>query len=163
MPIINLTTFIAAPAERIFDLSRSIELHKKSMAQTNEQVVSGTTSGLIELHETVTWKAKHLFKTRILKAKITAMQKPFSYTDEMVNGDFKSMKHEHHFKQIENGTLMIDIFNFESPYGKIGEITNKIFLSNYLKKLLEHRNHIIKQYAESEKWKFILNGLEDRR
>jgi len=163
MPTINLTTFIAAPASRVFDLSRSIELHKKSMAQTKEQVVSGTTSGLIELNETVTWKAKHLFKIRILKAKITAMQKPFFYTDEMVNGDFKSMKHEHHFKQIENGTLMIDIFNFESPYGKIGEITNKIFLTNYLIKLLEHRNLIIKQYAESEKWKFILNGLEDRR
>jgi ligand-binding SRPBCC domain-containing protein len=157
MPAIHLTTFVAAPAERVFDLSRSIELHKKSMAHTNEQVVSGTTSGLIELHETVTWKAKHLFKTRILKSKIIAMQKPSSFTDEMVTGDFKSMKHEHHFKQIENGTLIIDILNFESPYGNLGKLANTLFLTSYLKKLLEHRNQIIRQYAESEKWKFILN------
>src|SRR5580704_4373924 len=142
MPVIHLTTFVSAPAERVFDLCRSIELHKKSMSHTQEQVVAGTTSGLMELYETVTWKAKHFFKVRILKSKITEMQKPFSFTDEMVNGDFKSMKHEHHFKQIENGTLMIDILDFESPYGKIGKISNKIFLSDYLKKLLEHRTQI---------------------
>ncbi|HEY4874109.1 MAG TPA: SRPBCC family protein [Puia sp.] len=158
MPTIHLTTFVAAPSSRVFDLSRSIELHKKSMAKSNEKVVSGISSGLIELDETVTWRAKHLFKNRFLKSKITAMKKPFSFTDEMVTGDFKSMKHEHHFKQIENGTLMIDILNFESPYGSLGKISNKIFLTNYLKKLLEQRNEAIKLYAESEKWKFILNS-----
>jgi ligand-binding SRPBCC domain-containing protein len=156
MPTIHLTTFVAAPAGRVFDLSRSIELHKKSMSKNREQVVSGTVSGLIEFQETVTFKAKHLFKNRILKSKITAMKKPSSFTDEMVTGDFKSMKHEHHFKQIENGTLMIDIFHFESPYGSVGKISNKIFLTQYLKKLLEHRIQVIKQYAESDKWKFIL-------
>jgi ligand-binding SRPBCC domain-containing protein len=157
MPTIHLTTFVAAPSDRVFDLSRSIELHKKSMAKSNEKVVSGISSGLIELDETVTWQAKHLFKIRFLKSKITAMKKPFSFTDEMVTGDFKSMRHEHHFKQIDNGTLMIDILNFESPYGSLGEISNKIFLTRYLRNLLEQRNGIIKQYAESEKWKFILN------
>jgi ligand-binding SRPBCC domain-containing protein len=156
MPLIHLTTFVAAPSGRVFDLSRSIELHKKSMSQSKEKVVAGVSSGLIELDETVTWQAKHLFKNRFLKSKITAMRKPFSFTDEMVNGDFKSMKHEHHFKQIENGTLMIDILNFDSPYGFFGKISNKIFLTGYLKKLLERRNKVIKQYAESEKWKFIL-------
>jgi ligand-binding SRPBCC domain-containing protein len=158
MPTIHLTTFVAAPSDRVFDLSRSIEQHKKSMAKNNEKVVSGISSGLIELDETVTWQAKHLFKNRFLKSKITAMKKPFSFTDEMVTGDFKSMKHEHHFKQIENGTLMIDILNFESPYGSLGKISNKIFLTRYLKNLLEQRNEIIKLYAQSEKWKFVLNS-----
>lgn len=157
MAQIHLTTFIAAPAERVFDLSRSIDLHKKSMAHTMEQAVAGTTTGLIELHDTVTWKAKHLFKVRVLKVKITAMDKPGSFTDEMVDGDFKSMKHEHHFKQIENGTFMIDLFHFEIPYGGLGKIAERIFLIRYIRKLMEHRNKIIKEYAESEKWKFILN------
>ena len=51
MPLIHLTTFIAAPIERVFDLSRSIDLHKKSMAHTNEQAVAGTTTGLIEFRK----------------------------------------------------------------------------------------------------------------
>jgi ligand-binding SRPBCC domain-containing protein len=157
MPTIHLTTFIAAPVERVFDLSRSIDVHKKSMAHTDEQAVAGTTSGLIQKDETVTWKAKHLGKIRVMKVKISNMLAPQSFTDEMVNGDFKQMKHEHHFKPIQNGTLMIDLFSFESPYGTAGKIVNYIFLQRYLRKLLERRNQAIKEYAEGDKWKFMLN------
>lgn len=157
MPTINLTTFIAAPVERVFDLSRSIDLHKKSLSHTREQAVAGTTMGLIGLHETVTWKAKHLYKTRIFKVKVTEMTRPMSFTDEMISGDLKSMKHEHHFKKIENGTLLIDIFQYETPYGAIGRLINKFFLFGYLQKLLEQRNTFIKQYAESDKWTYLLN------
>jgi ligand-binding SRPBCC domain-containing protein len=157
MPTIHLTTFIAAPADRVFDLCRSIDLHRKSMAHTNEEAVAGTTNGLINIDETVTWKAKHLMKTRILKSKITAMNRPLSFTDEMVSGDFKSLKHEHHFKSIENGTLLIDLFSYETPYGSLGRLANALFLTGYLKKMLEKRNQTIKEYAESDKWKFVLD------
>ncbi len=156
MPTIHLTTFIAAPIERVFDLSRSIELHKKAMAHTGEQAVAGTTMGLIGLDETVTWKAKHLYKTRIMKVRITAMQPPYSFTDELVEGAFRSMKHEHHFKPIENGTLAIDFFNFETPYGALGIMLNNVFLRRYMERLLNQRNQTIREYAESDKWKFIL-------
>lgn len=156
MPTIHLTTFIAAPAERVFDLSRSIDFHKKSMSHTGEEPVAGVRSGLINLHETVTWKARHFKKTRYMKVKIVSMERPFSFTDEMEKGDLKAMKHEHHFKQIENGTLMIDIFRFETPYGFLGSIANSLFLRKYFLKLLELRNDQIRQYAESDKWKFVL-------
>lgn len=158
MPEIHLTTFIAAPIERVFDLCRSIDLHKKSLSHTGEQAVGGITSGLINLNETVTWKAKHVMKTRYLKGKITAMDRPFSFTDEMIEGDFKMMKHEHHFKRIDNGTLMIDIFKFETPYGGIGKIVNSIFLTQYLRRMLEKRNSVIKEYAESDKWQNIITS-----
>ncbi|MHA4810183.1 SRPBCC family protein [Flavitalea flava] len=157
MPTIHLTTFVAASAERVFDLSRSIELHRKSMAHTGEQAIGGTTSGLIGLDETVTWQAKHIMRKRVMKSKITAMVRPFSFTDEMVSGDFKRFKHEHHFKSIENGTLIIDLLEFEAPYGSLGKVVNQLFLTNYLKKLLEQRNQMIKEYAESEKWRFVLD------
>lgn len=157
MPTIHLTTFVAAPAERVFDLARSIDLHRKSMAHTQEEAIAGTTSGLIKLDETVTWKAKHLGKMRILKSRIISMNRPLSFTDEMMDGDFKSIRHEHHFKKIDNGTLLIDLFHFESPYGGLGRLMNRLFLTSYMKKLLETRNQSIKEYAESEKWKFILD------
>ena len=85
------------------------------------------------------------------------MNPPLSFTDEMVSGDFKSMRHEHHFKTIANGTLLIDLFTFESPYGTLGKLAERLFLTKYMKNLLEMRNKMIKEYAESEKWKFILD------
>jgi ligand-binding SRPBCC domain-containing protein len=157
MPTIHLTTFIAAPVERVFDLARSIDLHKKSMSHTREEPVAGIMSGLINLNDTVTWKARHLGKTRFLKSRITALEKPFSFSDEMAEGDFKALVHQHHFKSVANGTIMIDIMDFQPPYGGIGKLFSKLYLTNYLRRLLEQRNAMIREYAESEKWRHVLN------
>jgi len=156
MPTIHLTTFIAAPVERVFDLSRSIDLHKRSMHKRKEQAINGTTFGLINEGETVTWKAKHLYRTRFLKVKVSSMKRPVSFTDESVSGDLKNMKHEHHFKTIDNGTLMIDIFKYDIAFGAVGKFINRIYLVKYLEQLLEERNSMIKEYAEGDKWKFLL-------
>ena len=156
MPIIHLTTFVAAPVDVVFNLSRSIDLHKKSMIHYKEEAVAGIRFGLIEKEETVTWKAKHLFKTRFLRVKITDMKKPDHFTDEQVEGNFKMMKHEHHFKPCDNGTILIDQFYFESPFGAMGKLFNSLYLTNYIKRLLEQRNKTIKDYAETEKWMRLL-------
>ena len=157
MPHIHLTLFIAAPVDRVFNLSRSINLHQISTIDTNEKAIGGVLNGLININETVTWQAKHLFKTRQFTSKITAMQSPDFFIDEMLKGDFKSFHHEHHFKAVENGSIMIDVVNFESPYGIIGKIANSFFLKSYIEKLLIKRNTVIKDYAETQKWKAILN------
>ena len=156
MPKIHLTSFIAAPIKRVFDLSRSISLHQISTASTNEKAIAGTMNGLINKNETVTWQAKHLFKTRQFTSKIIEMQSPDFFIDEMVKGDFVSFHHQHHFKAAENGTIMIDLISFESPYGVIGKIANSIFLTTYIKFFLIKRNAVIKDYAETQKWKPIL-------
>jgi ligand-binding SRPBCC domain-containing protein len=156
MPTIHLTTFIAAPVQLVFDLSRHVGLHKVSMAAYKEEAVAGTRFGLIEKEDTVTWQAKHLFKKRLLRVRITEMKKPEMFIDEQSEGDFKTMKHEHYFKPCENGTILIDLLHYETPYGVPGKWFSKIFLSRYLRKLLEKRNHTIKLYAESDKWKKLL-------
>jgi len=158
MPTIHLTTFIAAPVKRVFDLSRNISLHKVSMQHTKEQIIGGVTSGLIKKDETVTWKAKHFFKTRVFTSKITEMLPFEKFTDKMVRGDFKYFEHEHHFKPTQNGTLVIDILRFETPYGIIGKLVNKFYLKQYIEKLIRIRNDVIKTYATGEKWRALLQS-----
>jgi ligand-binding SRPBCC domain-containing protein len=158
MPTIHLTSFIAAPREIVFDLSRNISLHKISMEHTGEQAIAGTTSGLVNKDDTVTWKAKHLFKTRFFTSKITEMLPYEKFTDKMIKGDFTSFEHQHFFKSADNGTIIIDIINYETPYGWLGSLVNKFFLNSYLEKLIIHRNEVIKQYAEGEKWRALLSN-----
>ena len=157
MSQIHLTTFVAAPIERVFDLSRSISLHKISTSHTHEKVVAGKMTGLIDEGETVTWQAKHLYRERRFTSKVTEMNRPVSFVDEMIKGDLKSFRHEHHFKSADNGTIMIDLVSFESPYSFIGKWFNKFYLKNYLEQLLIHRNKVIKEYAETTKWKAMLS------
>ena len=156
MATIHLTTFVAAPIERVFDLSRSIDLHKRSMHKKKEQAVNGVTFGLISEDETVTWKARHFYQTRFLKVKVTSMNRPFAFTDESMAGDLKNMKHLHHFKAIDNGTLMIDIFSYKLAMGAIGRFMDKFYFKKYLEEMLVERNAMIREYAESEKWRFLL-------
>jgi hypothetical protein len=49
MPIIKITTIIKAKRQLVFDLSRSIDLHQISTADTNEKAVAEVTSGLIDM------------------------------------------------------------------------------------------------------------------
>src|SRR5829696_4460904 len=106
MPFIHLQTFIKAPRQIVFDLSRSIDLHKVSMMHHQEEVIDGRKDGLMIKGETVTWKAKHLFATRKLKVRMTEIDTPAFFADEMIEGDFKKMRHEHFFNAVDDGTLM---------------------------------------------------------
>jgi ligand-binding SRPBCC domain-containing protein len=148
MPKIELTTKINVPAEKVFDLARSIDLHMESTKQTGEKAIAGKTTGLIELCETVTWRAKHFGLWQTLTSKITAFDRPNFFVDEMVQGAFKSFRHEHHFTKVDNHTVMKDVFVFESPLGILGRIFNWLVLTRYMTKLLKERNRVIKESAE---------------
>lgn len=157
MPIIKTSLVIKSTLEIIFDLSRSIDLHKISTQHTNEEAIAGTTAGLIGLGEWVTWRAKHFGIYQKLTSKITLFDSPHSFTDEMVKGAFKSFKHQHFFKKIENDAVeLIDIFEYKSPLGILGKLADVFFLENYMRNLLDKRNQTIKEFAESEKWKQVL-------
>lgn len=160
MPTIELETLIGCDIEICFDLSRSIDLHQISTSKTKEKAIEGRTSGLINLDEFVTWKATHFGITQKLTSKITAFNRPFHFRDEQLKGAFKFIIHEHYFKVQADKVIMTDIFKFQSPLGYIGKLVDNFILTNYLKKILIYRNHIIKEYAETTKWKTILNDRE---
>lgn len=156
MPRIILHTSINAPITRCFDLSRSIDLHKISTSHTDEEAIDGITSGLIGLHEFVTWRATHFGITQTLTTKITEFSYPSFFVDEQVKGSFKRFRHEHSFEETENGTLMTDCFDYESPYGLLGWLVDLIVLKRYMTGLLNKRNETIKEFAESDKWRLVL-------
>ncbi|ARV14452.1 SRPBCC family protein [Polaribacter sp. SA4-12] len=140
----------------VFDLIRSIDLHKISTEKSKEEAIAGRTSGLIKLSETVTWRAKHLGFTQELTSIITDFESPFFFADEMVKGAFKSFRHEHYLHQKDNRVIVKDIFKYESPLGFLGKIADFLFLKRYMHHFLLERNIVIKEYAESGKWKEVL-------
>jgi len=157
MPRLTLQTVINAPIAVAFDLSRSVDLHKISTAHTNEQAVDGKTEGLMNLNDSVTWQARHLGITQRLSSKITEFNRPYFFADEMVQGAFKSFRHEHIFTEKDGQTVMTDIFDYTSPFGMLGRLADGIFLSRYMHNLLDERNRIIKAFAEDpDKYKKIL-------
>lgn len=148
MPKILIKTIIDAPREVVFDLSRSIDFHKESTRHTKEEAISGRTSGLIGLGESVTFRAKHFGLWQILESKITEFDRPNHFTDEMVKGSFKSFEHKHIF-EVKNGrTVMTDVFDYQSPFCLLGKLIDWLFLKGYMRRLLFTRNMLLKKHAE---------------
>ena len=87
------------------------------MRDTQDRPIAGTTSGLLSLNDFVVWEGKHFRKLRRFKMRITEMNIPYSFTNQMVDGALKAMRHEVHLKSCTNGTIMIDILHFETAYG----------------------------------------------
>ena len=149
MPIIHIKTFINADPLTCFNASRSIDIHMQSMEHTGEQAVAGRATGLIELNETVTWKAKHFGIWWGMTVKITKMDSPHSFTDKMLRGPFSYMQHTHEFIPEGDGTLMIDKFEYGSFLGIIGMLADIVFVKCYMTKLLTSRNECIKHECET--------------
>ena len=149
MSTIKIITLIDAPVNVCFDLSRNIDLHTESMKHTHEKAVAGTTSGLIGLGDDVTWQANHFGIAMKMTVRITEMQFPDHFTDEMIKGPFKSIKHYHGFQYADGQTIMTDEFTFRLPFGFIGVIVDKLLMQNYMRRLLTRRNQQIKQAAET--------------
>ena len=156
MPLIELQTEINSTIEICFDLSRSIDLHKISTAQTNETAIDGITKGLIGYNQFVTWQATHFGVKQKLTTKITGYNRPFHFCDEQIKGVFKKIKHDHYFAVVNDKVLMRDKFLFESPFGIFGNIFNQLILTKYLKNFFFFLYQTIKDFAEGDKWKQLL-------
>jgi ligand-binding SRPBCC domain-containing protein len=74
----------------------------------------------------------------------------------MIFGAFKRFKHTHQFEEKGGCTWMIDIFDYTSPLGFLGKCADVLFLKKYMTDLLTKRNEIVKQYAESDQWREVL-------
>jgi len=156
MPSIHLTTFIAAPIERVFDLSRHLAVYKYVFNGRKETFTARSSNNLVTDGDTLTLTVKHLGKTRLVGLKITNLKKPYFFTEEQSKGDLQSYRHDHHFKRIDNGTILIDVLDFGAPRDLVGKLIGNLYLKDYLEKLVLKRNEVIRQYAETERWRAVL-------
>jgi len=146
--VVEVITDVKASAGRCFDMARDLDLHLESMAETGERAIGGKTSGLIGLDEEVTWEARHLGFRQRFTSRITRFERPSHFRDEMVRGAFKSFVHDHYFEDRGDVTAMRDVLRFESPFGVLGRIVDRVFMARYLGRLLTARNEAVKKAAE---------------
>jgi len=156
MPVIRLCTRVEAPAERVFDFARSIDAHVASTAGPSERAVAGVTSGLIGEGQGVTWEARHFGVKQRLTVKITKMQRPSFFEDEMISGAFRRMHHHHEFIAFGSNTEMVDLFDFAAPLGPLGRVAELMFLTSYMRRFLTSRGEALKRIAESDEWRRYL-------
>jgi ligand-binding SRPBCC domain-containing protein len=124
----------------LFDLARSIDVHKESMARSREKAVAGVTTGHIGMGGEVTWRAWHFGLPLRMTNRITEFNPPDYFVDEQIKGPFRCFRHEHEFTDDAAGTRMVDRIGFEAPFGLLGRLVERLILARYLQRLIETRN-----------------------
>jgi ligand-binding SRPBCC domain-containing protein len=125
MTTIVIETRIQAPIELSFDLARDVSAHAESAAFTCERVVEpGRTRGLLEIGDIVAFEGRHLGITQRFVARITALDRPARFVEEMVEGAFKRLRHVHEFEFNDGTTIMRDTLNWVAPLGVVGRFVD---------------------------------------
>ena len=143
-------TLIHAPISLCFDLARDMNCHAESMAKSKERIVSCPPGGLLVLGDEVTFEAVHLGIKQRLTSRIVEYDRPNRFTDQMVKGAFKSLRHEHRFKIEGESTRMTDVVELEAPLGVLGRLAEAKFLGGYMRRVIAERGASLKAIAEAK-------------
>ncbi len=146
---ITVETRIRAPIELCFDLARDVTAHAESAAFSSERVVApGRTQGLLERGDLVAFEGRHFGMTQRFVAKITALDRPHSFVDEMVEGTFKWLRHVHEFESNDGLTIMRDRLEWKAPFGLIGDLADLLFLKRHMRWFVATKQNALRQIAE---------------
>jgi ligand-binding SRPBCC domain-containing protein len=146
-----IETFIAAPIDRVFDLALDVDAHAKSAAFSGERLVPpGRLSGALEAGDLVCFEGRHFGMRQRFCARITLVDRPNSFSDEMVEGIFSWLKHDHEFFDRDGGTLMRDTLAWKAPLGVLGRIADALFLERHMRWFVATKQRHLKAIAEGE-------------
>jgi len=149
MTRIVIETKIHAPIELCFDLARDVGTHAESAAFSSERVVApGRIAGLLELGDLIAFEGRHFGVTQRFVARITALDRPRRFDDEMVDGAFKWLRHAHEFEFNHGVTTMRDTLEWEPPFGRIGRIVDQLFLRRHMRRFVSTKQNTLKRIAE---------------
>ncbi|GAA2508005.1 SRPBCC family protein [Winogradskya humida] len=140
----------AVPA-RVFELELDVDVHAGSLAASSETATTSTGRRTLGLGDEVTFRARHFGLPWRMTTRITACEPPHRFVDEQTRGPFRSLRHEHLFEDLGNGTTrMTDRMTVTAPLGPLGAIVTRLLLNPYLSHLLKQRAAHIEQQAESQ-------------
>lgn len=149
MAQVVLERVIRVTPSEAFAASLDPALHVESMARYGETMVKGPDGGVFTEGSTVTWRARHFGVPFHLSSIVFDIDPPHRFCDRQIKGPFGAFHHEHVFEEHPQGTLMRDTITFRSPVGPIGRLVDRLFMREYMRRLIDERNQTLARSLES--------------
>ncbi len=148
MELIEQRILIAAPIEQVFhfhdDTRNLLRITPPSIKVAIE------TMGEPGLGYEVVLKVRQfgIFTMR-WKVKITEYTSPTLMSDEQVSGPFAYWKQTRRLRNVEGGTELTDIVEYQPPFGILGRIANALVIRNQVQQMFTYRQAATKRILES--------------
>ncbi len=85
------------------------------------------------------------------QTKITAVDKPRSFTDEQLKGPYALWQHTHQFEPLNGGVLMKDRVRYRLPLGFIGSIMNRLLVKKKIEGIFAFRRQKLESLFPDQK------------
>ncbi len=159
--LIRDTVTIAAPLERLFALSTSVPLVRKTLGF---RPVDGVTTGHVVMDSRVLWKGWLFGLPQHHLTLITGYESPHLaadgtqqafFQDTQERGRFRSFHHDHHMTATaDGGTILSDAIHYSLPFGAVGFAVARYIMAPYIRRTLRSRFLLLQQTATSPgEWK----------
>lgn len=76
-------------------------------------------------------------------SEITEYDPPRRFVDEQVVGPYRRWRHIHEFRPVGNGTEIIDVVEYELPFGRLGRLAHALFVARQLRTIFDYRERIV--------------------
>ncbi len=148
---------IRAPAERCFDLARSVDLHVDSATAIAARAVGGKTHGLSGSGDETKWSARFCGVRFAMTTRVEDFATPTGFGDRLTRGLLRRFEHAYRFKaQPDGGCTMSDELTIEAPFGPLGRLAERFYLSRRMLTLVRRRLEYIRRVAEGGDWQCYL-------
>ena len=84
------------------------------------------------------------------RTKIGVYEPDIRFTDTQIKGPYRYWHHLHEFRDIEAGTEMVDVVDYEIPLGPLGNVARYLFVERNLNTIFDYRRDTIAQYFEEK-------------
>ena len=141
MRTLNQTFVVNNDIDRVWEFYTDIKhLEIITPKEMNLKIINATTTGQkLTQGSEISIVGKIILRKSTWHSRISS-RKPYEYVDEMLKGPFKKWRHLHRFHATnQKQTQVIDIVDFELPYGSIGKLLFEGYAYNRLEKIFAHR------------------------
>lgn len=115
-------------------------------------VVTSEPTDHIYQGQIITYKVSPILKIPInWMTEITHVQAPYKFVDNQLIGPYNLWHHQHHFKEVPEGTLMTDLVHYSISPLKLGRIADKLFVRAQLNKIFDYRYQKIEEIFNQPK------------
>ena len=154
---------IAAPIDRCFLLSTSIEIVQQTLGMKPVRKESRKTSGFVATGDQLLWRGWKFGLPQMHETLITGYDPPRFFQDTMGRGRFAHFQHDHRFTSIPGSTEateLSDEVRFTMPFGWPGRLVGRLIMVPHIRGLLRRRFRLLKRIAETEQWRDYLPAPE---
>jgi ligand-binding SRPBCC domain-containing protein len=140
-----------------------VDAHAASAALIQGKAVGGKRTGLADAGDETAWSARFFGMRFRLTTRIDEYNRPCRFSDVMCAGLFRHFGHVYTFETLgPDRTRLIDEFSFESPFGSLGAMLDRMVLRPRMRAVADVRVQFLKRVAESDEWRqYLADAGED--